>query len=129
METTAQKPNVAFMLNFAARGKVFKCWPRKGFQMLSAERFSNAAHVMKFSSFERQAYQFNLGKTELHKKYRASSRFWAETDTSNCFEASLCIETTWITICYWPAKFSRCLKLARLQKRLHIPDLIEFAIQ
>ena len=93
------------VVQLAARGKVFKCCPR-----------------LEFSSLNNKPINVILEKL-ISTKTKGLHQVFGWKLAGNCFEAGFCKETTWIMICYWLVKISTCLKLARLQKRLHIPGL------
>ena len=76
-----------------------------------------AVRDVKFCGFGWQTYELHFGITDVRKKVFASF------SNEHCFEACLHIETVWITNCVWPTKYSRSLKLTRLQKRLHNLDI------
>ena len=80
-------------------------------------RVQPAVRGVKFCGFEWQTYELHFGITDVRKKV------FTIFSNEHCFEACLYIETVWITNCVWPTKYSRSLKLTRLQKRLHSLDI------
>ena len=56
-------------------------------------------------------------------KKRFSPSFWVKNKTDQYFKVNLCIQTVWITNSNWPSQFLPSLRLASLQKNMHIPSL------